>query len=914
MNLDALERAKRIFDQVVEMPEMQRAAFIENSCAGNAIVRNHLDQMLAEFYGEQTNHNDARFPSGGAEALIGKTVSHYRILEILGSGGFGVVYKAQDTRLGRFVALKLLTDEMATDSQALDRFRREASTASALNHPHVCTIYDIDQDQGRHFIVMELLKGKTLKEYILEGPMNIADVVKFGVQIASALAAVHAKGIIHRDIKPANIFITSERQVKLLDFGVAKLSAAHLTVLTGTLMRPIASGSDLTTAGALLGTLVYMSPEQARGQELDERTDLFSFGVVLYEMVTGQGAFSGGTPAVVVDGILNRMPRSVLDLNPSAPPKIGAVINKALEKDPENRYQTASQLSTDLQSCDVAPGAIRSRAGTRRLVSYISILVLAMVVILAWMSRRGGSGKNPSAPPLIAVHELRNLSSDPGQSYFAAGMTEEIRGQLSKISTLRLLSRDAVGKYDVERMVADLGVSSIVEGSVRLDRNRVRITVELIDATDQHTQWSDQYERDLSDIFAVQTDVALQIARALQANLSPAERERITKRPTENLEAYDLFLKSRQFSNSDENAQTGMKLLERALILDPRFTLAKATLAYRTFFQAYRTADNEGMSRAIALANEAADVDPILSTPHFVLGSVYSYQGRDAQSRLAFMRALELDPNFVEAMNNLSLNEFQFGRLDDSLQWARRSFAISAHAGNDYYHIGIPLTSLRDDDASLRWMTRAEQRIPDAPRIQILLANVEVLRGAGQIGLARLRMAAERWPKNVEVQTTRAELAFLAAANDAETLTEQLYRTDPGMVGYLIGETLRVRRAYFLKQRGDPGADSITDEVLRLGREQLAAGNESPSVSIDMAAAFMIRKDRNAALESLAAAVKRGYRDYGILSGDPIFAPLAQEARYRALIDNMRTDVARQRQRARDRGLLDLSSLDSELH
>ena len=902
---------------------MQRAAFMENACAGNAIVRNHLEQMLAEFYGEQPDHNDARSPSpdkyartGGAAAHIGKTISHYCILERLGSGGFGVVYRAQDTRLGRFVALKLLTDEVAMDPQALDRFRREASTASALNHPHVCTIHDIDQDQGRHFIVMELLKGKTLKEYILEGPLHIEDVVKFGIQIASALAAVHAKGIIHRDIKPANIFITSERQVKLLDFGVAKLSAAHLTAVTGTLMRPASPGPDLTSAGALLGTLAYMSPEQARGQNLDVRTDLFSFGAVLYEMVTGQGAFSGATPGIVVDGILNRMPPSVLDLNPSVPPKINEVINKALEKDPENRYQTASKLSIDLQSCGVAPGTVGLGGRARRLVSYLSILVLAVVVILAWMWQRGGGGKNPPTPPLIAVHELRNLSSDQGQTYFAAGMTEEIRGQLSKISTLRLLSRDAVNKYhdrDVETMVADLGVSSIVEGSIRLDRNRVRITVELIDATDQHTQWSDQYERDLSDIFAVQTDVALKIARALQANLSPAERERITKRPTENLEAYDLYLKSRQFGNSDENAQTGMKLLERALMLDPRFALAKATLAYRTFFQAYRTADNEGMSRAIALANEAADVDPILSSPHFVLGSVYSYQGRDAQSRLAFMRALELDPNFVEAMNNLSLNEFQFGRLDDSLQWARRSFAISARVGNDYYHMGIPLTALRDDDASLRWMTRAEQRIPDAPRIQILFANVEVLRGTAQIGLARLRKAAERWPKNVEVQTTRAELAFLAAANDAERLTEQLYRTDPGTVGYLIGEGLRVRRAYFLKQKGDPSADSIADEVLRLGREQLAAGNEGPSVSIDMAAAFMIRKDRNAALESLAAAVKRGYLDYGILSGDPIFAPLVQESRFRALIDNMRTDVARQRQRAFDRGLLDLASLDSGL-
>jgi len=856
---------------------------------------------------------------GADEPPIGATISHYRILERLGSGGFGVVYKAQDVRLGRLVALKLLAAGVAADPHALDRFRREASAASALNHSHVCTIHDIGHDADRHFIVMELLQGATLKERLFGGPLPVEEVVGVGVQIAVALAAVHAAGIIHRDIKPANIFITSDGQAKLLDFGVAKLAAASAISIAAPPNPALpASSGDLTHAGAVVGTPAYMSPEQTQALELDARSDLFSLGAVLYEALTGRAAFRGTTRAASVDAIVNDAPLSMAELRAGAPANLVAVVSRALERDPERRYQTAAELAAALESCRDAADVRthdRSRSRARRAVTSAAI-VLPLISAVAWMLTRIPNSGHPPDPPLVAVRELRNLSGDPSQGYFAAGMTEEIRGQLSKISTLRLLSREAVDTYrdrGVDRMAADLGVRSVVDGSVRLDHGRVRISVELVDARDRHTQWSDQYERDVSDVFAVQSDVALRIARALQANLSPAERARVERRPTDNLEAYDLYLKSLQVSpvSAAQTDDARTKLLERAVALDPRFAVAKSSLAFRTYFKAARVNDREGLDRAVALADDAASIDPMLAYPHFVLGSVHMTRGRDAAAQLEFLKALELDPNYVLAMQNLAYNEFQFGRLADALLWARRAFAVSARGGNDYYHVAIPLSLLRDDATSLRWIAQGERRAPDDARVQILFGAVEMLGGDRAGALARMQRATARWPAHFEILQTRAEFAFLAGTSDAKEMTENLYRIDPGTIGNAVAESVRVRRVYLSRNYALRNAD--IEEVLRLTREQLDAGNENPAVSVDMAAGFMLRGDRGPALDSLAAAVKRGYRDYGFLSIDPIFASLAQDTRFRALISEMTRDVALQRQRAVAGGLLDLASLDSAL-
>jgi non-specific serine/threonine protein kinase len=498
--------------------------------------------------------------------MIGQSVAHYRITAKLGSGGMGVVYEAEDTKLGRHVALKFLPAEMAQDQAALERFQREARAASALNHPGICTVYAIDQHQGQHFIAMELLEGETLADRIRKGPIEIQQMLELGIQIADALESAHAKGIVHRDLKPANIFVTPRGQAKVLDFGLAKIERARPAGSEHSEAPTAVQPNELTTAGTTLGTVSYMSPEQARGQLTDARTDLFSLGTVLYQMATGVLPFQGETSAIVFDAILNRDPPPISQANPGLPAELDRVFEKALEKDRSLRCQSATELKTDLLR-------LRRRldSGDRRAAEM--------------HDSRPDAGK--AKEKSLAVLYFENLSGVKEDEYLRDGVTEDIISELSKIKTLRTLSRTSVLAYRDKpttptQIGQQLGAAYLLTGSLRRAGSRLRINAELVDTQTNFPLWSERYDREMADVFAVQDEIARKIAEALRITLTPQEQQALASKPTENAQAYDLFLRGKSFARrvTRQDTEFALQMFENAVALDPHFALAHAAIAY----------------------------------------------------------------------------------------------------------------------------------------------------------------------------------------------------------------------------------------------------------------------------------------------------------------------------------------------
>src|SRR6516162_5852634 len=770
MKAERWEKVIDLFQSALERAPEERAAFLDEFCHDDEEMRREVESLLTSHERAENFIEVPAFEAApelatndSADALVGKLLGHYCIESLIGVGGMGEVYLARDERLGRKAALKLLPDSLTIDETELSRFKNEARTASALNHPNILTVYEIGAEGNVQFIATEFIEGVTLRAVLASGKMSAQRALEIAVQVASALAAAHEAGVVHRDIKPENIMLRPDGYVKVLDFGIAKLteqsraSEDHKVETTALLQ---------TRPGLVLGTAHYMSPEQARGQKVDARSDIWSLGVVLYKMVAGSPPFRGETPSDCIAAILTAEPAPLSSISPDVPTKLESILQRALRKSTDERYQTIKEMLAELRSLkakleaesslsltksardsNVGPTKRRKRA---LLVSVVAAVFAAVALACFFFFGVPSSSANEKS---IAVLPFENLSEDKSNAYFADGIQDEILTRLSKIADLKVISRTSTEKYkskpdNLREIAKQLGVSNILEGSVQKAADQVRVSVQLINATTDGHLWAEIYDRKLTDIFKVESDIAKTIAETLQAKLTGSEEHAISVKPTADAAAYQLYLKGRFFwgRRTGDNILKAIEYFEEAIRQDPNYALAYAGLA-----EAWITLPGHASARLRDVkpkAKEAAlkslQIDDTLAEAHTALAQILFFDLDFAGAIKEFKRAIDLDPNYATAHHwyangpllalgrfdeaisegeraieldplspiinvNQANNYIMAGRYDEAIQQIRKALELDPEFGYAHSNLGLALELKGDLPGAIAEFRRAHQ-------------------------------------------------------------------------------------------------------------------------------------------------------------------------------------------------------------
>jgi eukaryotic-like serine/threonine-protein kinase len=741
--------------------------------------------------------------------LIGQTISHYRVLEKLGGGGMGVVYKAEDTELGRFVALKFLPPDVAQDPTTLERFRREARAASGLNHPNICTIHEVGQHQGQPFIAMEFLEGATLKHRIMGRPLDTDTLLDLAIQIADALDAAHSKGIVHRDIKPANIFVTQRGQAKILDFGLAKvITSAPDRPSVGALAPTAMSDQHLTSPGSTLGTVAYMSPEQVRGQELDARSDLFSFGIVLYEMATGLLPFRGDTSGLIFNAILERAPTSAVRVNPDLPVKLEAIINKALEKDRELRYQHAADMRADLKrlkrdsesghavTVEKAPKVV-----TRKIIFGLAAAVVIVAAAIAGFLHYRSPQATVVAPATIpspatssvrtlAVLPFRDLSGQVTAEVWGVGVADAIISRLATLQNLTVRPTNSVLKYakgadDPAQAARELEVNSVLAGTYQHVGEVMRVSVQLIDHG--AARWGARYDLQGHDLLRFEDDVAQKVVDELRVQLSGAEQESLKASSTNSADAYNLLLQGRAywadyFMNSQrETLHNAEKMARQAIEKDPTFVDAYAFLAHVYALEATNFQENGSRNLALAEQNarKAVDLNPNLFEANLALGAVYTEQGKDADAITLLRHAVTLAPNSPVAWKYLGYASHYAGLTDSAEAAFRRGRDLDPTPAQAYWMHGRMLLYQGKAHEAEEEVRRALQRFPSQFKLLTMLGYFLYYQGNTDEAIQMLDRALQASDTQSEEEPMIISGIVHASRGERDKINPRIFRYKP---------------------------------------------------------------------------------------------------------------------------------------